>query len=66
MFYKLMPYDIIRNEFINIRPNKVGGIICADNCVVNFKFNVVINVISSTSAACSYLTNTNLDITAAS
>lgn len=57
-----MPFDVLSTKITDIKPTMVGGIICIDSSEVNFKYNIVYNVVSSTSAACFYVTNSKINI----
>ena len=57
-----MPFNILRNTICDVKPNRAGGIISADNSEVNFKNNIVSNIVSSTTAACIYGTNSIFNV----
>ena len=57
-----MPFNIIHSTISDINPTVVGGIINVDNGEVIFKNNEVLNIISSTSAPCFFITNSKLNI----
>ena len=57
-----MPFEITKSTLSDINPTNVGGIINANGCELNFKYNFVSNIISSTSASCFYLTNSNVSV----
>lgn len=55
-------FTITRTRIININPTSIGGIICVDKGEINFKYNEVSNIISSTTAACCYVTSSKISI----
>ena len=57
-----MPFKVTRTKISDINPNSIGGIIKTDNGEVIFQYNIVSNVLSSTSAACFYITNSKINI----